>query len=195
MTITTDREIDLLFGAGHTAYDFTDEPVSEDELRQLWDLVKWAPTAGNGQPMRVTFITSQAARDRLMPHVGEGNRSKLASAPVTAIISADSRWHELLPRLQPYATNPHLAWDKPEPRMHAARFNTTLQAGYLILGVRALGLSAGPMGGFDSAGVDAEFFPDGRLNSVLLVNIGHASAEGHRLRMPRLDFDDVATIL
>lgn len=184
---------DLLFREARTAYRFTDEPVSDEQLRAIHDLVKWAPTALNAQPLRVTLVRSERARARLMRHLGAGNRPKSASAPVIAILSYDVDFHEHLPQLLP--TNPG-ARDgfADEGRRHGfASFNAALQAGYLLLGVRAAGLAAGPMAGFDKAGVDAEFFPDGRQRSLLLVNIGHVAPDGQFPRNPRLDYDTVVS--
>jgi 3-hydroxypropanoate dehydrogenase len=184
-----------LFGAAHTAYSFGPEPVSDAELANIYDAVKWAPTAMNSSPLRMAFVRSQDAKVDLEPLVAPGNVAKLRSAPVTAILAFDSDWHEHLPALQPFAEDPHLAWQDRDKRESMARFNASLQAGYFILGVRAHGLVAGPMGGFDKAGVDRTFFPDGRWRSLLLVNIGHPGPESFKPRMPRLDFDQAAVLL
>lgn len=194
MTITSNG-VDTLFSAAHTAYSFGPAPVSDDTLQQIYDTVRWAPTAMNSQPLRVAFVRSPDARTDLLAHVAPGNVDKVKSAPVTAILAYDSNWHEHLPALQPYATDPHLAWEDPARRLPMAEFNATIQAGYFILGARAHGLAAGPMGGFDKAGVDAMFFPDGRWRSVLLVNLGHPTIDSFRPRMPRLEFEDAATLL
>ena len=195
MTLTTGTELSLehLFDDAHTAYDFAPTPVSDTELRAIYDSVRWAPTAMNGQPLRVAFVRD--AKDDLARHVGPGNKPKLQSAPVTAVLAFDSHWHEHLPALQPFAEDPHLAWQDQERRESFGRFNASLQAGYFILAVRAHGLVAGPMGGFDPAGVDATFFPVGRWRSLLLVNIGHPGQEAFRPRMPRLDFEQATVLL
>jgi 3-hydroxypropanoate dehydrogenase len=185
---TTDIRDDV-FVQARTAYSFSNQPVSDEELRAVYESTKWAPTAMNSQPLRITFVRSADAKADLEPLVAPGNREKLRSAPVTAILAYDTDWHENLPDLQPYATDPHLAWQDRAKREPLARFNASLQSGYFILAVRTHGLAAGPMGGFDKAGVDAAFFPDGRWKSLLLVNIGHPAEDGYRPRMPRLDFD------
>lgn len=192
MTITDIR--DDVFAQARTAYSFSPQPVRDEELRAVYESMKWAPTAMNSQPLRITYVRSPDAKADLEPLVAPGNRDKARSAPVTAILAYDTDWHEHLPELQPYATDPHLAWQDRERREPMARFNASLQAGYFILAVRAHGLAAGPMGGFDKAGVDAAFFPDGRLRSILLVNIGHPAEDGYRPRMPRLDFDSAARL-
>ena len=192
---TTSITVDPLFAQAHTAYSFGPQPVSDTELAAIYETVKWAPTAMNSQPLRVAYVRSPDAKADLEPHLARGNVEKMRSAPVTAILAFDSDWHEHLPALQPFATDPHLAWQDRDQRESMARFNASLQAGYFILGVRAHGLVAGPMGGFDQAGVDRAFFPDGRWRSLLLVNIGHPGPESFKPRMPRLDFEQAAVLL
>lgn len=145
----------------------------------------------NGQPMRVTLVASEQARERLIGHLAPMNRAKSASAPVVAILSYDLDFH--LPQVFPQSPTAAQGFTE-EPAQHAfGSLNGALQAAYFLLGVRAVGLSAGPMGGFRRAGVDADFFPDGRQRSFLVVNIGHAAAEGTFPRNPRLDYDQVVT--
>ncbi len=190
-----DRAINLLFHEAHTAYAFDDTEVTEDELARVYDAMRYAPTAMNTQPLRITFIQSQAAKDRLMPHLAPGNRPKAESAPVVAILAADTDFHEHLHRLAPHLPNAKERFADDAARAKAAHFNATLQAGYFLLAVRAAGLDAGPMGGFDKAGVDEEFFAGTALKSILVVNIGHAAPEGIRARQPRLEWDEVVETL
>jgi 3-hydroxypropanoate dehydrogenase len=183
-----------LFTDARTANAFTDEPVTDEQLRAIFELTKWPPTASNIQPLRVLYVRTPAARERLLVHVAEGNRAKTRTAPMVAVLAADLDFHEYVPRLLPFRPElkDALAAD-PARREHMARFNATLQAGYFLLGVRAAGLAAGPMAGFDAAGVDAEFFPEGRLRSILLVNIGRPAENAWMQRLPRLDYDEVIT--
>jgi 3-hydroxypropanoate dehydrogenase len=185
-----------LFDDAHTAYEFTDEPVSGAELVELYERVRLAPTAMNSQPLRITYLVTDDAKARLLPHLAEGNRAKAASAPVVAILAADTDFHEHLPRLWPPnpAARDGFAADA-DRRADAARFNAAIGAGYFILGARAMGLDVGPMGGFNAAGVNAEFFADRPWRSILVVNLGHASANGVRARNPRLDVDEAVTFL
>jgi 3-hydroxypropanoate dehydrogenase len=185
----------LLFTAARTANSFADEPVTDDQVRAIYDLVKWAPTAMNTQPLRVVLVRSAQARERLVAHMAEGNRAKTAAAPLVAILAADTDFHEHLDELLPYVQDPAARFADPAGREKVARFNATLQAGYFLLGVRAAGLAAGPMGGFDAAGVDAEFFAGSALKSLLVVNIGRPGEDAWLDRLPRLHHDDVVTEL
>jgi 3-hydroxypropanoate dehydrogenase len=187
---------DVLFRAARTANTFTTEPVTDEQVRAIHDLVRDGPTAFNAQPLRVVLIRSASARQRLLPYLGERNRPKTATAPLVAILAADTAFHEHLPRTFPHrpALRDWLEGD-PDGRVEQARFNAALQIGYLILGIRAVGLAAGPMAGFDPAGVDAEFFPDRRLRSLLVVNIGRPGPDAWAERLPRLDYDDVVHTL
>ena len=191
--LLADDAQELLFRSARSANTFSDEPVSDDQVAAIYELVKWAPTAMNTQPLRVVLVRTPEARARLLPHLAEGNRAKAAHAPLVAILAADTAFHEHLPELLPYAPGAKDRFADPGSREAAARFNATLQAGYFLLGIRAAGLAAGPMGGFDAAGVDAEFFADGRLRSFLVVNIGKPGADAWMDRLPRLHHDDVVT--
>jgi 3-hydroxypropanoate dehydrogenase len=196
----TDRAIDaqtayVLFREAHTAYGFTDEPVLDRQLDQIYELVKNAPTAMNTQPLRITFVTSDRAKARLLPHLAEGNRAKAQSAPVVAILAADTDFHRHLPRLLPQAPSAKDMFADDATRTKAAMFNASLQAGYFILAVRAAGLDAGPLGGIDALGIDGEFFAGTALKAFLVVNIGHAAEGGTFPRNPRLDHDEAVTVL
>jgi 3-hydroxypropanoate dehydrogenase len=185
---------DLLFRAARTVNAFTDEPVTDDQLRAIHDLVRYGPTAFNSQPLRVVLVRSNDARRRLLPHLSEGNRTKTAAAPLVAVLAADTEFHEHLPHVFPHRPQARDGYAGPgnaARREAQARFNAALQIGYFIVGVRAAGLAAGPMAGFDPAGVDGEFFADGRLRSLLVVNIGRPAAGAWADRLPRLTSHDV----
>ncbi|MEV4482075.1 malonic semialdehyde reductase [Micromonospora coxensis] len=181
-----------LFTDARTANTFTDAPVTDEQLRAIYELAKYPPTAMNAQPLRILYLRPGAGRDRLLPHVADGNRAKTATAPVVAVLAADTNFHEHLDRIFPVrpGLREHFAADA-AGRERTARFNATLQIGYFLLGVRAAGLAAGPMAGFDPAGVDAEFFAGTGCKSLLLVNIGHPGPDAWLHRLPRLDHDDV----
>ncbi|MEV0343430.1 malonic semialdehyde reductase [Nocardia sp. NPDC050713] len=181
-----------LFTAARTANTFTDTPVTDAELTQIWELARWAPTAANTQPLRVLFVGQGAGRTQLVEHMDEGNKSKTAAAPAVAVLAVDTRFHEHVPTLLPF--KPELAGlfeADAELRTATGAFNSALQAGYFVLAVRSVGLAAGPMGGFDRAGVDSAFFADGRWRSILVVNIGHPGENAWRERLPRLAHTDV----
>ena len=186
---------DLLFRQARTANAFTDEPVTDEQIAAIYDLVKYAPTAMNTQPLRIVLVRQGEARERLLKHMADGNRDKTANAPLVAILAADTDFHEHLPRLLPMMPDARERFLDDAAREQAARFNATLQAGYFILAVRAVGLDAGPMGGFDAAGVDAEFLAGTPLRSVLVVNIGTVAEGGRFPRKPHVVFEDAVTIL
>ncbi|HEY9313928.1 malonic semialdehyde reductase [Williamsia sp.] len=183
---------ELLFRNARTANTFSSEPVSDEVLKEVWELAKWPPTAANTQPLRVLYVRSDKAKERLLPHVAEGNVDKVRSAPVTAVLAMDSAFHEHIPTVLPFRPEMKDALEANEDmRTSMGTFGSTLQAGYFILAVRSVGLTAGPMAGFDSAGVDSEFFGDGRWKSTLLVNVGHPGKDPWFDRLPRLDDDEV----
>ena len=182
----------VLFTGARTANSFADTPVTDAELADIWELSKWAPTSANSQPLRVLFVRSGEGRDRLVRHMNEGNRAKTASAPAVAVLAMDTRFHEYIPSLLPFKPELKDVFDANHAmRTETARFNATLQAGYFILAVRAHGLAAGPMSGFDAAGIDTEFFPDGRYRAILVVNMGHPGENPWFGRLPRLEQQDV----
>jgi 3-hydroxypropanoate dehydrogenase len=183
---------DLLFRAARTATTYTGEPVTDDQIRGIHELIRFGPTAFNAQPLRIVLVRKEDGRRRLLRHMSSGNRAKTAAAPLVAILAADNEFHEHLPVLYPHQLHARDWFDgDPAGREAQARFNATLQIGYLIVGIRAAGLAAGPMAGFDAAGVDAEFFPDGRLRSLLVVTIGRPGSDAPVPRLPRLSPDDV----
>jgi 3-hydroxypropanoate dehydrogenase len=187
---------DLLFREAHTAYTFADEPVSDEQIQAVYDLIKYAPTSFNQSPLRITLVRSPEARERLVRHMTEGNRPKTATAPVTALLAVDLHFHERLPELFPNAPGLKDAlFSEAERRETHGTLNATLQAGYFILGVRAAGLAAGPMSGFDRDGVDKEFFGDGRHRTLLVINIGKPGEEAFRPRSPRLTSEDAITVV
>jgi 3-hydroxypropanoate dehydrogenase len=193
--LTLDEEArKLLFTEARTANTFTDEPVGDDQLRAIYELTKFAPTSANTQPLRVLYVHQGEARDRLVAKMLGANGPKTAAAPAVAILAADLGFHEHIPTVFPIRPEMKDSFEaNPEGREAHARFNATLQAGYFLLGVRAAGLAAGPMTGFDAAGVDKEFFPDGRLKSLVVVNIGHPGDGAWFDRLPRLEYDQVVS--
>ncbi|MDI3389808.1 malonic semialdehyde reductase [Streptomyces sp. B-S-A8] len=184
---------DLLFREARTANTFTDEPVTEEQVQAIYDLVKYGPTAFNNSPLRVTLVRSPEARERLVKHMAEGNQPKTATAPLVAILSVDNEFHDELPKLFPHFPAAKDAFFSERPvREQAAAVNGALQAGYFIVGVRAAGLAAGPMTGFDFAGVQKEFLDDDHT-PLMVVNIGKPGEDAWFPRSPRLDYEEVVT--
>lgn len=186
---------DLLFRDARTANTFSDEPVTDEQVQAIYDLVKWAPTSMNQQPLRIVLLRSEEAKQRLLPHLMEGNRAKTEKAPLVAILAADTEFHENLPRVFPHSPGAKDIFADPGFREQNAKLNATLQTAYFFLGVRAAGLAVGPMTGLDAGGINAEFFPDGRQRTLVVANIGKPGDNAWMERLPRLDYDEVVTTL
>ncbi|MBT2376277.1 malonic semialdehyde reductase [Streptomyces sp. ISL-111] len=184
---------DLLFREARTANTFTDEPVTDEQVEAIYDLVKFGPTAFNQSPLRLVLVRSAEGRERLVRHMAEGNRPKTATAPLVAILAADNEFHEELPALLPHFPQARDMFFAERPvRESAAGLNAALQAAYFIIGVRAAGLAAGPMTGYDAAGIQKEFL-DGDHTPLMVVNIGKPGEDAWFPRSPRLSYDEVVT--
>ena len=184
-----DEALDKIFRAARTHRHWQDKPVSPALLMALYDLLRWGPTAGNCNPMRVVFVVSKEAKERLKPHLDTGNVAKTMSAPATAIIGYDLDFAAQAAKL-----NPSIKPDPVNDPVIAFR-NGSLQGAYLIIAARALGLDCGPMSGFDNAGVDREFFAGAAVKSNFLCNIGHGDSAKLYPRGPRLSFDEACQIV
>jgi 3-hydroxypropanoate dehydrogenase len=192
-----DRAIDLLFRQARTQNCWLPTPVSDDQLRALYDIVKMGPTSANTCPARLVFVRTPEAKARLLPALTPGNVDKTKQAPVTAIIGYDTRFFEWMPK-KLFTHRPEMAdtfAKNPAGTEVAAFRNGTLQGAYFMLAARAVGLDVGGMSGFDNAKVDAEFFPGGRVRSNFLCNVGHGEPSKVMQRLPRLDFDEACTLL
>ncbi|MFG2778791.1 malonic semialdehyde reductase [Streptomyces prunicolor] len=184
---------DLLFREARTANTFTDEPVTDEQVQAIYDLVKYGPTSMNQSPLRITLVRSPEARERLVQHLAEGNQKKTAAAPLVAILSADNEFHEELPNLFPHFPQAKDAvFGERSVREDNAALNAALQAAYFIIGIRAAGLAAGPMTGLDFAGVQKEFLDDDHTPFVV-INIGKPGEDAWFPRSPRLAYDEVVT--
>lgn len=182
-----------IFHDAHTTNTFVDEPVDPALVREVYEAVRWAPTAMNAQPMRLAIIASAEARARLAPHMSEGNRAKTLAAPLTVVVAYDPAFHEHLELLAPHRAGARekLA-DQPDFRDGFARTNALIQLGYLLLGLRGAGLSVGPMTGMDAAGINAELFTESGWQALAVVNLGHGAGDepdAVRPRAGRLDAD------
>jgi 3-hydroxypropanoate dehydrogenase len=189
------RALAQLFTEARSHNVFRDKPVSDELLQKAIDLAKMGPTSANQSPMRVVFLRSHAAKERLRPALSPGNLDKTMGAPVVAITAFDEHFYEHLPFLFPHADAKAWFAGDPVKAARAAFQNGTLQVAYLILALRAVGLDTGPMTGFDNAKVDAEFFPEGHVKSNVLINIGYGDAEKLFPRSPRFSFDQMAKII
>ncbi|MDR3412014.1 MAG: malonic semialdehyde reductase [Formivibrio sp.] len=184
-----------VFTSARTFNKFTDQAVSDETLRQLYDLMRWGPTSMNTQPARYVFLRTHESRQRLFPALSPGNQAKTLAAPVTVIVAMDTRFFDQLPTQFPsYDAKPMFEGNAALAQGTAFR-NSTLQGAYLIIAARMLGLDCGPMSGFDADMVNAEFFPDGQLKANFLINMGYGDASGNHPRGPRLPFETVAQLL
>jgi 3-hydroxypropanoate dehydrogenase len=205
--VLNDEALDQLFREARTYSAWLDKPVTDDTLRQVYDVIKWGPTSANSCPARFVFLRSRQAKERLRPALAPGNVEKTMTAPVTVIVAYDLLFYEKLPKLFPhspamrnlFAANPQLV-------EVTAKRNSSLQGAYLMLAARAMGLDCGPMSGFDNAKVDEEFFPvpeegatqvmpESRIKSNFLCNLGYGDPARPFPRGPRLDFAEACSLL
>jgi len=187
--------LDQLFLQARSHNGWADDPVGEDLIRRLYEVLKFGPTSANASPARFVFLTSEAGKQRLAPHVSDGNRPKMLQAPCTVIIGHDLDFPPTLTRLFPHDPTAPSWFADPAVAAYEAMRSGTLQGGYLLLAARALGLETGPMGGFDRDAVDRAFFAGTNVKSNFLCSLGKGT--DHRLfpRLPRLDFDEACRIV
>jgi len=187
--------LDQLFRAARSTHAFTSQPVTDELLRQLYELLKWGPTAWNAQPGRYLFVRSPEAKARLAPAMSSGNRAKTLAAPVTAIVAYDTRFFERLDEWAPGSTGKQVLSQNPALADVTALRNGSLQGAYLILAARALGLAAGPMSGFNPEAVNREFFADSTWRANFLVNLGFSDGSVPKPRAARVPFEDAVRII
>jgi 3-hydroxypropanoate dehydrogenase len=190
-----DAALRQLFLDARTHNAWQPKEVPDSLLHQLVDTLKLGPTSANSSPARFVFVKSKEAKERLKPHLSEGNRDKTMQAPVCAIVGYDLEFYEHLPKLFPHTDARSWFAGMPEKIAETAFRNATLQGAYLILAARLHGLDCGPMSGFDNAGVDREFFAGTSAKSNFLCNIGYGDASGVQPRAPRLTFEEMAKIV
>lgn len=190
----SEADLDLIFRRARTANHYHDREVTPDLLQALWNIAKWGPTSANSMPARVVWCVSAEAKTRLAACASSANRPKVEAAPVTAIIGMDMAFHDQLPHLYP-ATNARSWFAGNEPLIsETALRNSSLQAAYLIIAARALGLGTGPMSGFDNAAVDLAFFARTSIRSNLIMTLGYPDPDTYRPRGPRLTFEEATRI-
>ena len=185
----------LLFCEARSHRSWLDEPVEGELLRAVYDLAKMGPTSSNSCPLRMVFVVSGEAKEKLVSCVSQGNQKKTKSAPVTAILGCDTRFYELMNKLSPHSSiGIHMA-ENPDKAEDFARTQAILQAGYFFMAARALGLDCGPMGGYDAAKIDATFFSDDRVKSIMLCNLGLGDSTKLKPRAERLNFEEACAII
>lgn len=192
----SDEALDIIFRDAHTQNKWQNKPVSNAHLMALYDLMRWGPTSANCSPARIVFVASQAAKERLKPHLSPGNQEKTMAAAAVAIIGMDLDFAEKLPTLFP--NNPKMKdvfQGNAELNRITAFRNSSLQGGYFIVAARALGLDCGPMSGFDNAGVEKEFFAGTNIKANFICALGHGDPAGVFARNPRLSFDEACKII
>ncbi len=188
-----DEIADLLFREARTVNTFADGEVTDEQIRAVYDLVRWGPTMMNTVPLRLLLVRSPEGRARLAAHMAPGNRDRVLAAPLSVVAAADPAFHEHLDVLVPHLPGARDRFPDPAAREALARSSAMLQTGYLIVGLRAAGLHVGPMSGMDAAGIDAEFFAESGWKSLMVLNVGTpAGPESVRPRAPRLEFDQVS---
>ncbi|HEX9367090.1 MAG TPA: malonic semialdehyde reductase [Vicinamibacterales bacterium] len=191
-----DAAMDTLFREARTHTKWQARPVTDQTLRDLYDLLKWAPTSANAAPARFAFLRSKEAKERLRPALAPLNVEKTMTAPVTAIIAYDVKFYEQLPKLFPQSPGiAKLFEGNAEMVETTAKRNSSLQGAYLIMAARALGLDCGPMSGFDHAKVDDEFFAEGHVRTNFLCNLGYGDPAALHPRLPRLSFAEACSLL
>jgi 3-hydroxypropanoate dehydrogenase len=190
MNVTTEQ----LFEHARTQNGFTAEPVSDEQLRRIYDLTKWGPTSANISPLRIVFVRSAEAKAKLLECMSPGNVDKTRQAPVTAILGMDMEFYEKLPHLFPHADAKPWFEGKPDFIASSAFRNSSLQGGYFILAARAVGLDCGPMSGFDADKVDAAFWAGTPVKTNFIVNLGHGDPSKVYSRSPRLTFEEACRI-
>jgi len=190
-----DAALDQLFREART-HNALSGPVTDGDLRAIYDLMKWGPTAANSTPGRFVFVRTAEGKEKLRPALSAGNLEKTMASPVVVIVAYDLEFYEQLPKLFPHTDARSWFAGKAESHIRDNAFRGgTLQGAYFIVAARALGFDCGPMGGFDNARVDAAFFPDGKWKSNFLINLGHGDPARIRPRNPRLTFDEACRIV
>ncbi len=190
-----DTALDVIFRTARSQNAWQDRPVPQTLLQAVYDLTKMGPTSANCSPARFVFVTSEEAKARLLPHVMDGNKDKVKTAPATVIIAHDLDFADKIPQLFPHNPGAKDWFADPDAAAATAFRNGTLQGAYLMIAARSLGLDCGPMSGFDNAGVDEAFFGGTRWRSNFLCGLGYGDPSELFERSPRLAFDEACQVL
>ncbi|KAA0449767.1 MAG: malonic semialdehyde reductase [Candidatus Thioglobus sp.] len=190
-----EKALQTIFTKARSQNGWLDKAVSNEQIQQIYELMKFAPTAANTCPARITFVQSDAGKSKLKPHLDDGNVEKAMSAPTVAIIAYDTEFYEKLDYLFPHADAKSWYVGKSDKIKVAGLMNATLQGAYFMLAARSIGLDCGPMGGFNADTLDADFFPDGKTKSIFICAIGYGDESKIFPRSPRLNFDQACKII
>jgi 3-hydroxypropanoate dehydrogenase len=191
--VNTDA-LNQIFTLARSHYDWLDKPVSEEQVHEIYNLMKMCPTSANSSPLRLVFVRSDEAKERILPYIMDSNREKSRKAPICVILAMDTKFYDHIPDLFPHNPDARLWFAGNDALIdETAIRNSSLQGAYFMLAVRAMGLDTGPISGFDAAGVDAEFFPDGRFKTNFLCNIGYGDPAALFDRSPRFEFDEACS--
>jgi 3-hydroxypropanoate dehydrogenase len=191
----SEESLDTIFREARSHNGWLDHNISDEKIHQIYELMKFGATSANTCPARITFVKSQEAKEKLKPHLDDGNIDKSMSAPAVAIISYDVEFYEKLPYLFPHDDARSWYAGKPDKITSAGSLNAILQGAYFMIATRSIGLDCGPMIGFNNETLDKEFFPDGKTKSIFLCGIGHGDSEKIFPRSPRLGFDEACEII
>lgn len=195
MSVLNDAALDQLFRSARTHNAFLDKPVTDEKLKEIYELMKWGPTSANSSPARLVFVKSKEGKAKIGQAISDGNRDKTLASPVTVIVATDYAFYEKLPQLFPHAdAKSWFVGNQPLIDTTAFR-NSTLQGAYFMLAARAAGLDCGPMSGFDNAKLDELFFAGTAVKSNFLINLGYGDVAALFPRSPRLSFDEAASIV
>jgi 3-hydroxypropanoate dehydrogenase len=189
-----DAALDVLFRESRSKWEFTDEPVTDEDLKAIYDLLKMGPTSANCSPARFVFVRTPEGKEKLKPALSDGNLDKTMKAPVTVIVAHDPQFYQHLPKLFPHADAKTWFSGNPDLAEETGFRNSTLQGAYLMLAARSLGIDSGAMSGFDKQKVDRAFFPSSGWKSNFLINLGHGVAEHPFPRLPKLTFEEAALL-
>jgi len=196
ITTLDDDGLDLIIRQARSHHMWQDRPVSDEQLHEIYEITKCAPTAFNSNPLRILFVRSPEAKARLAPALAPTNVPKMESAPVTAILAYDTAFFEHFAKLHPHKAEVADKFRKDDAKAEESAFrNSSIQGAFFIIAVRAIGLDAGPMSGFYNAVIDREFFEGTSLKSNFLCNIGYADENGLFQRLPRFEFEEVCQVL
>ena len=193
-TVLTDEALDIIFRAAHTATAWKDLKIEGELLENIYNIMKFGPTSANASPLRIVFVKTEEAKEKLKPCLAPNNVYKTMAAPVTAIFAYDTEFYEHLPRLFPHTDAKSWFVGNDTLIKDTAFRNSSLQAAYFIVAARAMGLDCGPMSGFDAEKLNAVFFPDGKLKTNFICNLGYAEPSGPHARNPRFEFGEVCDI-